>query len=253
VAPARNRKKIVSVSDSDYPGNEAAAPRPLPSPGPGVALWWCPLVAEDEAERALANWLSAEERARAARFGKPILARRYTIGRAALRFVLATRLDVAPHAVPIERDHRGRPRLSETHSIDFNVTHTGDAAMFGLVEAQGVRIGVDLERASRNVNDAGMARRVCTSREREALARLDEHARRLAFLRLWTCKEAMSKATGDALAAPFRHLDVAREPDLALVAGPAPYTPLDWAIHSANVPEGFIGTVALWSTDFVRS
>jgi len=218
-----------------------------------VALWWCPLVAEDETVRELTNWLSAEERARVARFGKPILARRYTIGRAALRFVLAARLDVAPHAVPIERDPRGRPRLPDAPSLDFNVTHTGDAAMFGLVEAGGVRIGVDLERASRDVNATGLARRVCTSREREALATLDEHARRLAFLRLWTCKEAMSKATGDALAAPFRHLDVAREPDLALVAGPPPYVPRAWALHSVEVPDGFIGTVALWSTDAARS
>lgn len=243
----------MSVSDSDYPGNEAEAPRPLPSPTAGVALWWCPLVADDKTVRELTNWLSGEERARVARFGMPILARRYTIGRAALRFVLAARLDVAPHAVPIERDPRGRPRLPDMPSLDFNVTHTGDAAMFGLVEAGGVRIGVDLERASRNVNDAGLARRVCTSREREALATLDEHARRLAFLRLWTCKEAMSKATGDALAAPFRHLDVAREPDLALVAGPPPYAPRDWKLHTVEVPEGFIATVALWSTDPARS
>jgi len=243
----------VSVSDSDYPGNEAEGPRPLPSPDAGVALWWCPLVAEDETVRELTSWLSAEERARAARFGKPILARRYTIGRAALRFVLGARLDVAPHAVPIERDPRGRPRLPDAPSLDFNVTHTGDAAMFGLVEAARVRIGVDLERASRNVNDAGLARRVCTSREREALAALDEHARRLAFLRLWTCKEAMSKATGDALAAPFRHLDVAREPGLALVAGPPPYVPRDWTLHAVEVRDEFIGTVALWSTDPARS
>jgi phosphopantetheinyl transferase len=243
----------VSVSDSDYPGNEAAGPRTLPSPAAGVALWWCPLVTDDETVRELANCLSAEERARVARFGKPILARRYTIGRAALRFVLAARLDVAPHAVLIERDRRGRPRLPDTPSLDFNVTHTEDAAMFGLVEARGVRIGVDLERASRNVNATGLARRVCTSREREALAALDELARRLAFLRLWTCKEAMSKATGDALAAPFRHIDVAREPDLALVAGPPPYTPREWTLHSIQVPDEFIGTVALWSTDSARS
>ncbi len=241
------------MSDSDYPGNAAAAPRPLPSPAAGVALWWCPLVADDETVRELTKWLSAEERARAARFGKPILASRYTIGRAALRLVLAAWLDVAPHAVPIERDQRGRPRLPNAPSIDFNVTHTGDAAMFGLVETRGVRIGVDLERASRNVNDAGLARRVCTSREREALAALDEHARRLAFLRLWTCKEAMSKATGDALAAPFRHLDVAREPDIALVDGPPPYTPRDWTLDAVEVPDGFIGTVALWSTDSAQS
>jgi 4'-phosphopantetheinyl transferase len=243
----------VSVSDSDYPGNEAEVPRPLPSPAAGVALWSCPLVADDKTVRELTNWLSAEERARVARFGKPILARRYTIGRAALRFVLAARLAVAPHAVPIVCDQRGRPRLPDAPSVDFNVTHTGDAAMFGLVESRGVRIGVDLECASRNVNHVGLARRVCTSREREALAPLDEHARRLAFLRLWTCKEAMSKATGDALAAPFRHLDVAREPDFALVAGPPPYTPREWALHSVRVPDGFIGTVALWSTDSARS
>ena len=125
--------------------------------------------------------------------------------------------------------------------------------MFGLVESRGVRIGVDLERASRNVNDVGVARRVCTVHEREALAALDEDARRLAFLRLWTCKEAMSKATGDALAAPFRRLDVAREPNLALIAGPPPYVPREWALHSIKVPEGFIGTVALWSADSARS
>ena len=241
------------MSDSDYPGNATDAPRPLPTPAPGVALWWCPLVADDDAMPELTSWLSAEECTRVARFGKPILARRYTIGRAALRFVLAARLAVAPHAVPIERDPCGRPRLPDTPSIDFNVTHTEDAAMFGLVESRRVRIGVDLEGASRNVNATGLARRVCTAGEREALAALDEHARRLAFLRLWTCKEAMSKATGDALAAPFRHIGVAREPDLALVAGPPPYAPRDWTLHAVEVPEGFIGTVALWSTDSVRS
>ena len=243
----------MSVSDSDYPGNDAAAPRPLPAPAAGVALWWCALVADDDTAHELGRWLSAEERARAARFGKPFLARRYTIGRAALRFVLAARLGVAPHAVPIERDTRGRPRLRDARSLDFNVTHTADAAVFGLVEAGGVRIGVDLERASRNVNDAGLARRVCTAREREALAALDENARRHAFLRLWTCKEAMSKATGDALAAPFRHIDVARDPDLALVAGPPPYVPRDWALHAIDVPNEFIGTVALWSRGPERS
>jgi 4'-phosphopantetheinyl transferase len=237
------------VSDSDYPGNAADAPRPLPAPGPGVALWWCPLGADDETVRELTTWLSSEERARAARFGKPMLAQRYTIGRATLRFLLASRLNTSPAAVRIERDARGRPRLSEAPAIDFNVTHTGDAAMFGLIDARGVRIGVDLERASRSVDALGLARRVCTPREREALAALDEHARRLAFLRLWTCKEAMSKATGDALAAPFRQLDVVREPDLALVAGPPPYTPRQWELDAADVPEGFIGTVALWSRD----
>jgi 4'-phosphopantetheinyl transferase len=195
----------------------------------------------------LSAWLSAEERTRVARFGKPSLAQRYTIGRASLRFVLAARLGVHPAAVPIERDPRGRPRISGATTLDFNVTHTGDAAMFGLVERRGVRIGVDLERASREVNHVGLARRVCTPRERSSLDTLDAEARRLAFLRLWTCKEAMSKATGDALAAPFRRMDVALGSGPALAAGPAPYVPDAWTLHAASVPTGFIGTVALWT------
>jgi 4'-phosphopantetheinyl transferase len=167
--------------------------------------------------------------------------------------VLGARLGTSPSAVRIVRDPRGRPHLADAAAPDFNVTHTGDAAMFGIVERPRMRIGVDLERASRSIDALGLARRVCTPRERETLAALDDEPRRLAFLRLWTCKEAMSKATGDALAAPFRHLDVAREPDLALVAGPPPYTPRAWTLHSIAVPDGFIGTVALWSTDPARS
>jgi len=236
----------VSVSDSDYPGNEAAGPRALPSPAAGVALWWCPLVADDETVRELANCLSAEERARVARFGKPIFARRYTIGRAALRFVLSARLGLPPQDVPIERDPRGRPRLAGGTSLDFNVTHTRDHAMFGLVERPGTRIGVDLEDAARKVNYSGLARRVCTPREREALAALDDDARQLAFLRLWTCKEAMSKATGDGIAAPFRRMDISLGTEPALAEGPAPYSPGQWTLHTANVPASFLGTVSLW-------
>jgi 4'-phosphopantetheinyl transferase len=249
--PSRQRtrqlEKTDSVSDSDYPGNDALAPKPLPAPAPGVSLWWCPLTAGEETVRALMACLSPEERARVARFGKPILAHRYVLGRAGLRHVLGARLGIAAVDVKIARDARGRPHLDRDATIDFNVTHTGDAAMFGLTERPGVRIGVDLERASRNVDALGLARRVCTPREREALAALDDEPRRLAFLRLWTCKEAASKATGDALGAPFRRIGLALEPDPKLAEGPPPYVPRDWSLYRTDVPEGFIGTVALWS------
>jgi 4'-phosphopantetheinyl transferase len=197
--------------------------------------------------------LSPEEHARAARFGTPILAHRYVLGRAGLRHVLGARLGVRAVDVKIARDARGRPYLDGEATIDFNVTHTGDAALFGLTERPGVRIGVDVERTSRDVDALGLARRVCTPGEREVLAALDDQPRRLAFLRLWTCKEAMSKATGDALGAPFRRIGVDREPDLRLTSGPAPYYPNDWALYSAGAPEGFIGTVALWQRQYPRS
>jgi len=33
-----------------------------------------------------------------------------------------------------------------------------------------------------------------------------------------------------------------------LAAGPPPYTPADWALHAAVVPDGFLATVALWDS-----
>ncbi len=88
---------------------------------------------------------------------------------------------------------------------------------------------IDIEREARRVNADGLARKFLSARERAEMATLDTDARRERFLRLWTCKEAMSKATGDALSAPFRDLDVSLDGDPKLLAGPPPYVPSAWA------------------------
>ena len=121
-------------------------------------------------------------------------------------------------------------------------------ALIGIADRRqvGMRIAVDVEHSQRRVNDDGLSRKFLSEREREALAPLAAEARRRGFLRLWTCKEAMSKATGDALAAPFRQLDVSRNGGLALVAGPPPYHPADWTLHALDMPDEFLATVALW-------
>ena len=92
--------------------------------------------------------------------------------------------------------------------IDFNVSNTSDIALVGVADSPGLRIGVDVESEDRMLNHAGLARKYLTSREQAAIASADDDAHRRAFLRLWTCKEAMSKATGQALSAPLRKLDV---------------------------------------------
>ena len=98
------------------------------------------------------------------------------------------------------------------------------------------------------VNADRLATKFMTTRERAELELLPAEERRRAFLRLWTAKEAMSKATGDALAAPFRHLDVAANGGLALVNGPPPYLPADWTLRPVAMPDGFLATVAVWQS-----
>lgn len=223
---------------------DAATPVPLPSPVDGVSLWWCALAAPPERMQVLESWLSAAEVARAGRFGTPALRDRYVVGRASLRAILGALLAMAPQEVAIVRGERGRPRLERNPALDFNVSHTGDVALIGATRA--ARIGVDVERLDRAINVPGIARKFLTDAERRSLADVDADSARKRVLRLWTCKEAMSKATGDALSAPFGSLDVALHEGPRLCGGPAPYEPSRWTLHCAAVPAGYVATVALW-------
>ena len=236
----------MSVRDFDYPGNARTRPQRVACALSGVALWWYSLDVDAQTMRELASWLAPDEHARAQRFATATLAGRYIAGRAALRWLLGRRLRIDAGNVPIVRGARGRPALAGA-TIDFNVSHTRDVALIGITDAPGVRVGVDVEHAERLVDHVGLARKFLTSREQATLAGLDDDARRRAFLRHWTAKEAMSKATGDALAGPLRRLDVELAPALRLADGPAPYTPADWRLAAVNVPAGYLATAALWN------
>jgi 4'-phosphopantetheinyl transferase len=235
----------LSLDENRRAGNAGPALRirALPPPAAGVAAWWCGLAAPRSAVEACIGWLSVGERALAARFGQARLRDRYVVGRASLRHVLGDTLGLPPASVPIVRGPRGRPRLVLESTLDFNVSHTGDVAL--LCVSRDARVGVDVERLDRQINVAGIARKFLSKNERESLAALAPDAARRTVLALWTCKEAMSKATGDALAAPFAALDV----DLhgpTLRDGPGDYRPERWKLHAATVPTGYVATVAMW-------
>jgi 4'-phosphopantetheinyl transferase len=257
-ARRQTRENGVSVDDFPPPGKldrPAATGTAISLPpvaGP-VELWWFALDRPADEAEALARTLSREETARAQRFGTDSLRRRWIVGRATLRLLLAQALGIAPSDVVLARGRRGRPQLA-VPSLDFNVSHTCGMALVGIAAMphNGIRIGVDVEHAQRSVNADGLSRKFLSEREQAALAPLTAEERRRGFLRLWTCKEAMSKATGDALSAPFRRLDVAQEGGLALAAGPPPYTPVDWALHPVVMPDGFLATVAVWDSAGTR-
>lgn len=224
--------------------------RPLAPPAADIRLWWCELDRMPVEAAALRSWLSGAESARADRFGVESLRRRWIAGRAALRYALAGLLGVAPREVPIRRGARGRPELADAATdIDFNVSHTDGVALIATLAADRsrLRIGVDVERRDRDVGADTLARKFLTPRERAATAALSADGRRLRFLRYWTCKEAMSKATGDGLIAPFRKLDVDLDPAPRLVDGPPPsYVPSSWRLYAAPVPADCLGALALW-------
>ncbi len=237
----------MSVSDFPGTGNAGGEPQPLASPERDLAIWWCPLARDAAAMPAMWATLSHEEVARAGRFGTEALRQRYVVGRAALRWTLARRLGIDPAAVAIRRGERGRPMLDEGRAPDFNVTHTLGVALIAHLDRPGWRVGVDIEGVDRTLSHDALARKFLTAGERSAIAALDDDARRRAFLRLWTCKEAMSKATGDGLSAPFREIGIDTTAGLVVREGPEPYAPHRWALHPVPVSDDLYATVALWS------
>jgi 4'-phosphopantetheinyl transferase len=242
-----------SIVEMDaFSSGEAAPAAPsheLPSAVPGVRLWWCGLERTGDELARIGGWLSPEETARAGRFGTAALRERWIAGRTSLRILLGDVLGVAPAEVALRSGPRGRPELADAASgIDFNVSHTREVALIGIATnlSAATRIGVDVERIDRDVSADRLATKFLTAREQATLVEAALNERRLRFLRYWTCKEAMSKATGDGLAAPFRHLDVDLSAAPCLIGGPPPYLPARWSLRCVDVPKGWLATLAIW-------
>jgi 4'-phosphopantetheinyl transferase len=144
---------------------------------------------------------------------------------------------------------RGRPELADSGArIDFNVSHTRGVALMAIARdvPSTTRIGVDIEHTEREAGVDRLQKKFLAPGERALIAGLSPDERRRHFLHYWTCKEAMSKATGDGIIAPFGRLEVELGDPPRLRAGPPPYVPADWSLIDAAVPAEWFATVAIW-------
>ena len=164
--------------------------------------------------------LSDAERTRAGRYFRHEDAVRSAGTRAALRDVLGAALGVAPNRIAIVVDASGRPSLDPAHrtSLDFNVSHAGDHALIAWAAA--ARVGVDIECCDRPTDWRALTSEVCAPAEAAYLDSLPPAARADAFMRVWSAKEALLKATGDGLKVAMT--------DLTVSAADAPAALLDW-------------------------
>ena len=111
-----------------------------------------------------------------------------------LRCVLARYVGLAPAALAFGRESKGRPFLRHPGAPDFNLSDTHGGSLIAVCGSG--RVGVDLERVDRQPPVHRLAKRWYAADEADALAVMDGESARLAFLWLWTAKEAACKATG---------------------------------------------------------
>jgi 4'-phosphopantetheinyl transferase len=169
---------------------------PLATSAFSARLWLVELAHDRAHERF--ECLSTEEWERARRFVFDRDRRRYCAARSALRLLLGTELGVSPETLKFSLGEHGKPRIEATPCCEFNVSHSGELALIGFAQA-GDEIGVDIEVLRVMSNSEALAERHYVGSELAAVLAASGPERDLAFLRVWTRKEACMKAVGSGL------------------------------------------------------
>ena len=149
-----------------------------------------------------------------------------------LRAVLAQYVD---GELRFARESKGRPYLAGG-GPDFNLSDTTGGTVVAV--AEGGRLGVDLERLDRVLPHRRLAARYYSPQEQSALQAMDEETARVAYLKLWTAKEATCKSTGTGIYGqlPRWQFDAQAESDPVLLAWPQESGPRERWHHARIEP-----------------
>jgi 4'-phosphopantetheinyl transferase len=152
-----------------------------------------------------------------------------------VRSLLAGYMDGAD--VRIDYDDRGKAHV-RGDALHFNLSHSGGALAVAVSRSR--PLGIDLEHQRRPRRTLELAHRFFAPHEAQALGRLPEIQRQIAFLRLWTCKEAWVKADGRGIAADL-HRAVFDLDERGEITGPSDRS---WQVVTFEPAEGFYGAIA---------
>jgi 4'-phosphopantetheinyl transferase len=214
-----------------------------------VHLWRVDLPTVAKGEQRWEQILSADERARAARFHFSRDRQFFTATRALLRTILGSYLDSDPAELVFRYSENEKPSLSPSQSgseVEFNVSHSGERAL--LAFARGRALGVDVEKLREDFDHAAIARRFFSEQEQRQLAALAPSDRYHGFFRCWTRKEAYIKAQGTGLSLPLRQFDVSLRPgDLnALLSTRPDGTEAEhWSLQEVPAADGYVAALCV--------
>ncbi len=136
--------------------------------------------------------------------------RRFSLCRAALRYVLCKRLECRNGDLSFSSSVHGKPFAllrGVPASVSFNVSHSGDNGLIAVGD-DGVRVGVDLEEIVAKRNLELLIEAVMGPDEQALLAPLQRTEKLRQFYRIWTSKEALIKALGTGFATDVSQFQV---------------------------------------------
>jgi 4'-phosphopantetheinyl transferase len=218
-----------------------------------VHVWAASLDVGSKRLETLRESLSPEERQRAARFRFDRHRNRFIAGRGLLREILSGYLNARPSELEFCYGLNGKPHLGGhwcDHSLQFNLAHSEDLALFA-VTSQGA-VGIDVEHI-RVLKDAEeLVERFFSVAEASALKMLPDSVRPAAFFNLWTRKEAWLKATGEGIGNLLHRVEVSFLPNTPARLEQLPADLGDstvWSLHDLTPAVGFAAALAVRSVE----
>ena len=221
-----------------------------------IRIWRVPLDASFEEDARLEGVLSRDETDRAHRYFFDRDRRRFTMGRAVLRLILAGYLGTEAEQVKINYGKHGKPSLAAPNAgIRFNVSHSQEIALIAV--AHGREVGVDVEFVRQLTDQEQLLTSNFSSCEVAAYRLLPRQQQQAAFFAGWTRKEAYLKACGEGLSIPLDSFAVSLGPDdpaALLEVRHDPMEPARWGMANLSVAPGYAGALVAegggWRFDY---
>ncbi|MDH6110624.1 4'-phosphopantetheinyl transferase [Kitasatospora sp. MAP12-15] len=175
---------------------------------------------------------------------------RFLASRLLLKHAAGEVLQARPETVDLAYKLGGRPYLRGCDQVDISLSHTEDLLVVGLTRRGW--IGVDAELAARRLLGTGAEKQICTPHEISLLEAEPEHRRNPALVRLWTLKEAYSKAIGQGLRFRFTEFGFAPGAERVQVLRPdgSPGTGEEWSFGTWEIDRLYTVSVALFDAGF---
>ncbi len=186
------------------------------------------------------------ERQEVGRFRLPTSRNQHVVGRGMARTILASGV-CDPCDIQFEFNGHGKPSVSAPKSVcrPFNIAHT--EGMVLMATCQSGLVGVDVESLVRKPNLEIASRYFATEEVEFVMSKATADERFLAFLRVWTLKEAYIKAVGGGLSIPlgdFVFSEVDSESPRISFRKPMDGDEREWFFQRFELPGGFVGATA---------
>jgi 4'-phosphopantetheinyl transferase len=213
-----------------------------------VHVWNVDLNLDSQQVSEFSQFLTVQERQRAAKFINPVHGSRWTVARGYLRQILSQYLvrgaspteNLTPAEIAFTCGAQGKPALDGS-DIQFNLSHSGDRAIYAI--SAKYPVGIDLEYIH-PLPAADLVDRFFSANEQTIFHRLPASLQQAAFFHAWTQKEAYLKACGTGLSTPLDQIEVSIDPRTPAAIISAPITGI-WQIQKLAISTEYAGAIVI--------